>query len=162
MHFDNEDEIWSIPVARIQDHADPVLTPPWRLTAPLKQQDVIRRIAVGRGEAPNDLSDPWPVLEASPLGADEQDPARHAARIAYLMTNGWSDPISIDVGVPWASGHAARWIVDDGNHRLYAAIALGHREICVSLGGCLQTCADMFQIDCAGWRPTCGAELGAF
>jgi hypothetical protein len=43
----------------------------------------------------------------------------HAQRIAYLIVNGWSDPITIDLN----------GVITDGNHRIRAASFLGRAEI---------------------------------
>jgi hypothetical protein len=64
-------------------------------------------------------------------------PTRHAARIAWLMKMGWHDPIVIDVGVPELPqfGPPPRWIIQDGNHRFYAAVMLGHETIRAEVSG---------------------------
>lgn len=58
----------------------------------------------------------------------------HIERIAYFLTNPSTDPISIDVGVPTIGCHVA-WPVDDGNHRLAAAILNGQATIPATIGG---------------------------
>lgn len=116
-------------IAAIQRPACPVETPPWEGCEDLRPHDVEQ--ALQRGD-----------LEASPIGP--ASPARHAARVAFLIRNGWHDPISIDVGVPWMPGWQPVWPIEDGNHRLYAAILMGRTEILAEIGGCLRTAADMF------------------
>jgi len=98
------------------------------------------RDCIRRGElAPQPLNEE--TLRDAPPGTGT---ARlHAARIAFLVRTGWQDPISIDVGVPWMAGYQARWIVQDGNHRLFAAILLGHETIDAFIGGCLDMAARM-------------------
>lgn len=59
----------------------------------------------------------------------------HAGRVRWFMLNGWSDPISVDVGIP-SMCHVA-WPVVDGNHRLAAAIMLGHEKIRTEFSGCV-------------------------
>lgn len=44
----------------------------------------------------------------------------HAARIAWLVVNGWTDPIELDFGIP-SLGHSWYPLLD-GHHRLAAAI----------------------------------------
>lgn len=44
----------------------------------------------------------------------------HAARIAWLVVNGWEDPIELDFGIP-SLGHSWYPLLD-GHHRLAAAI----------------------------------------
>lgn len=58
----------------------------------------------------------------------------HAGRIAYLVLNPASDPISVDVGIP-SMGCFPSWGIDDGNHRLSAAIVRGDETILVNFSG---------------------------
>jgi hypothetical protein len=51
----------------------------------------------------------------------ERERQHHIRRVAYLVINGWHDPIDIDVGVP-SLGCCVGWPIQDGNHRFYAAI----------------------------------------
>lgn len=73
------------------------------------------RVAVGNG-----LVEPHPRNEF-PGGLTERERQYHIRRVAYLVTNGWHDPISIDVGVP-SLGCCVDWPIQDGNHRFYASI----------------------------------------
>lgn len=56
----------------------------------------------------------------------------HAQRIAYFVKHGWDEPISVDVGCGPLGGHFG---VDDGNHRLCAAVIRGDASIKSSTGG---------------------------
>ncbi len=58
----------------------------------------------------------------------------HEARIAWFVKHGWSDTIQLDVGVP-SLGYCADWIVEDGNHRLAAAIYRGDKTINCGISG---------------------------
>lgn len=58
----------------------------------------------------------------------------NARRIAYLANVGWTDPISVDVGIPDA-GFTPVWPIDDGNHRLAAAILQGRPYIEAHISG---------------------------
>jgi len=58
----------------------------------------------------------------------------HIERVAWLVVNGWEDPIEIDVGVAFL-GCCPDWVVCDGNHRLAAAIYRGDKTILASCGG---------------------------
>lgn len=58
----------------------------------------------------------------------------HADRIAYLVVNGWTEPIIIDVGVPSLGVYVANPILD-GNHRFAAAIFRGDETILVEASG---------------------------
>ena len=71
----------------------------------------------------------------------------HAGRIAYFVVHGSADPIHIDVGVP-ALGCHVDWLVEDGNHRLAAAIYARRRLIVASVGGQLDHARRLFGVDC--------------
>lgn len=68
-----------------------------------------------------------------------------AGRIAYLVTNGWGDPIELDVGVPALGCHVS-WLVDDGNHRLAAAIFRGDATILSNISGSVSHAAELLHI----------------
>jgi hypothetical protein len=80
--------------------------------------------------------------EASTANTTEQ----HIARIAYLVVNGWNDPIDIDVGVPSLSCHISH-IVTDGNHRLWAAAVRGDEFIAAEISGCVDTIKEVLGVD---------------
>jgi hypothetical protein len=61
----------------------------------------------------------------------------HANRIAYLVDFKAEDPISIDVGIP-SMGCTVDWEIEDGNHRLAAAIVRGDEFIYASFSGGLK------------------------
>jgi hypothetical protein len=46
----------------------------------------------------------------------------HARRIAFLVVQGWTDPIEINI-------EKSGWIIADGNHRLAAAFYRGYSDI---------------------------------
>jgi len=56
----------------------------------------------------------------------------HAGRVKYLASAG-IEPIDIDVGVPCLGYYNQR--IDDGHHRLCAAIYLGHGTILCKIQG---------------------------
>lgn len=62
--------------------------------------------------------------------------AEHAGRIAWFIVNGWRDPIEVDVGIP-SMGYVPEWPIQDGNHRLAAAILLKCRTIDIRFSGSL-------------------------
>lgn len=70
----------------------------------------------------------------------------HAKRVAYLVQNPITDePIEIDVGCP-AFGHFTRWIVEDGNHRLAAAIYRNDRHIYANIQGQISHAEKLFRV----------------
>ena len=77
------------------------------------------------------------LLESAPYCMaleDDWDHQTHVQRIAWLVANGWSDPIEVDVGIPVLGFHV-NWPVTDGNHRLAAAIYRGDERILASVSG---------------------------
>lgn len=68
----------------------------------------------------------------------------HAGRIAYLVLNRASDPISIDVGIPSMGYDGPEWGVSDGNHRLAAAIFRGDDTILADIDGEIEWIAECF------------------
>jgi hypothetical protein len=71
----------------------------------------------------------------------------HIRRIAWLVKNGWDEPVEIDVGIP--SMNYWPYPLIDGHHRLCAAIYLQHPHICASVAGCLEYALELFGVDCA-------------
>ncbi|MBK6616279.1 hypothetical protein [Ottowia sp.] len=84
-----------------------------------------------------------PLAYSACLRATRWTVEDHIARIAYLASTGWSEPIEVDVGVPhmncWVN-----WPVVDGNHRLAAAIARRDDFILASVGGCCTYMRELF------------------
>jgi hypothetical protein len=64
-------------------------------------------------------------------GLEGVDHDWHVRRIAWLVKNGWSDPVEVTI-----SANTRRGLdVLDGNHRLAAAIYMGHETIKVIVCG---------------------------
>lgn len=71
----------------------------------------------------------------------------HAARVAFLVENESLDAIEVDVGVP-VLNYWPNWMVQDGNHRLAAAIFAGRELIPATVGGQLDYAKRLFGVDC--------------
>ena len=85
-----------------------------------------------------DLSKDVNDYQRSPFQSKYVDPDRrrksyHVGRIAHLMVAGWTDPIVVDW--EWFGMQPTRMIVDDGHHRLCAAILLEDPSIMVLYSG---------------------------
>jgi len=115
-----------IPVQQLAKHCSPFRGHPW--DCKVTRRDVRRALDAGR-------------LVATP-GTDN-----HAGRIAYFVQYPALDAIEIDVGVP-ALGCWVNWFVQDGNHRLAAAIYAGREAILASVGGQLDYAKELFGVDC--------------
>lgn len=63
-----------------------------------------------------------------------ENPLAHARRIAYLVHYPSSDPIQIDVG-SCGLNSCSHWPIEDGNHRLAAAIFVGAGYIEAEISG---------------------------
>jgi hypothetical protein len=121
-----------LPTAKVLELCHPLLTSPWGAGR-------VSEKMVHRALASNQFS-PVPVEH----GARAEE---HAARIAFLMQNGWSDSIEIDVGVP-SLGCWVDWPVLDGNHRLAAASLRGDAEILATVSGSLDYAMELFGMNC--------------
>jgi len=69
----------------------------------------------------------------------------HIERVAYFVVHGWSDPIDLDVGVPSLGCHIV-WVIQDGNHRFYAAVIRGSKSILATLSGDLNHAQEVLGI----------------
>ena len=115
-----------IPVRRLAKHCDPFRGEPWgmrvtkqHVSIALKDRRFVRR----------------------PGSID------HAARIAFFVQNVACDPIEVDVGCPILGFHM-QWMVQDGNHRLAAAIYAGRTHILASVGGQMDYARRLFGVNC--------------
>jgi len=116
------------PVSRIAAMADPTDTPPWEDAGDLSPAHVAAARAEMACATPEQI-----VAAMNTPGA-----AGHAARIAVLLDDGWSDAISIEFNY-FSAEQSLNWPIIDGNHRLYAAILRGDRVILVTIGGSIET-----------------------
>jgi hypothetical protein len=138
------DAIW-VPVDRLSRLCNPFECYPWGGTGRISFRDVESALISLREEASLPVSWDAPVW-------------MQAQRIAWLVKHGWSDPIDIDVAVPSLGCHVP-WPVLDGNHRLAAAIFLGHKEILADVSGSLDFAEELFGVDCTGRGRKKGRQL---
>ena len=117
-----------IPVKKIAKHCNPFKGFPWE-EGEVRKADVTKALKENR-------------LVATPDGTD------HAGRIAYLVLNEAFDAIEVDVGIP-AIGYAPHWMVQDGNHRLAAAIYAKRESILASVAGQIDYASSLFGVDIA-------------
>lgn len=64
----------------------------------------------------------------------EENRQRHICKIAWFVQNGFNDPISLEVGCE-GLGVLPGHLVEDGNHRLAAAIMRKDETIPARIGG---------------------------
>jgi len=70
----------------------------------------------------------------------------HARLIAHLVQNGWDAPIELELPV---SGHTTttNWPIQDGNHRLFAAIYRLDDEIETVISGSIDLAEELFDLE---------------
>lgn len=132
--FDWGVEVYKVKVSLILDLVNPVETPPWHCDNQIRLEDVLSAI-----DRQDFLATPVP-------DADIKNANSHIRRIAWLVKNGWSDPIDIDVGIPGLGLHID-WPVTDGNHRLYAAIVREDLDIWAYISGSIDYANEILEIN---------------
>jgi len=118
-------------VWKLQTACDPFVDCVWHgLDTPVTREEVQGALRA------RDLSHPISEVYQGPLSNwTRRD---HIRRIAWFVENLSDDhPIELDVGVPSMNCHVD-WIVQDGNHRLAAAIFRGDRTIPGTFSGSLE------------------------
>jgi hypothetical protein len=70
----------------------------------------------------------------------------HIRRVAWLAVHGWTDPISVDVGIP-CMNYTPDWPVLDGNHRFAAALFRGDEAILADCAG-QEDWIETFEVGC--------------
>lgn len=127
-----------IPVAKILDQIDDPFAR-WDVFKPVTQDMVMEAIRDGSyAQAGEPYSHGTERRVQSTLW--------HARRIAWFMKNGWDDPIGIDVGIPSMGFYP--YILEDGHHRLCAAIMTGESVIKAQVSGALDYAFKLFGVDC--------------
>ncbi|WP_371436205.1 hypothetical protein [Polaromonas sp.] len=116
----------AIPTMRLARHCNPFTNSPWGTK--VTRRDVQNALADRRLVSLPDTDD-------------------HAGRIAYLVENEAEDAIEVDVGVPALNCYTS-WLVQDGNHRLAAAIYANRPTIKASVGGQMDYAMELFGVDC--------------
>lgn len=103
--------------------------------SPIKRKEVLECIKQGQAELVDTPT--WPMLASGKSDVTpEENRQRHIKKIAWFVQNQATDPIHIDVGVPSMGAHPSH-LVEDGNHRLAAAIIRKDRHIKCQVSGSL-------------------------
>ena len=119
----------NVPVKELQRLCNPFKDNCWMgLSRPITRSEVRRAIQERKLLKPDSRD--------REFGA-EYKRHEHVQKIAYFAVNGWKKAIVIDVGVPSLGCHVD-WLVDDGNHRLAAAIFRQDEFIRASISGATQ------------------------
>lgn len=121
-----------IPVARLKKLCNPWAS--WvELDRPITQAEV--RACLRQGGAELSHTPLWTELAfgRSALTAEENRQG-HIRKIAWFVQNGFNEPISLEVGCE-GLGVLPGHLVEDGNHRLAAAIMRKDKTIPARIGG---------------------------
>jgi hypothetical protein len=123
-----------ISVDRLREFCDPFFNPPWEGVASLTVEGVKQAMVDGFFE-----KKPYSAARRPEIWTVED----HIARIAHLAVHGWDDPIDLDVGIP-SLGAWVSWMVQDGNHRLAAAIVRDDSFIRSTFSGSYEYMSSLF------------------
>lgn len=102
------------------------------LEKPILIGEVRDCLAAGRAE--NVETPSWLSLGRRAISM-ETARENHIRKIAFFVQQGFSQPISLDVGIPEMAGGHVSHLVEDGNHRLAAAIIRKDSTIRAKVGG---------------------------
>jgi len=122
----------------LAEFCNPLETPPWEgVDGPITAEEVYR--AIEDGNVVKDHVGPGDKLPAAEDMESRANRAvtrgRHVGRIAAFVAEMPDDPITIDVGMPsFGFGFDGNIRIEDGHHRLAAAIILG-RPILTTFSG---------------------------
>lgn len=120
--YDSDEPLFLIPVDRLVDHGTPF------------EYDIWGRDVVTRDKVKACIESGHMEPNFVPMGVRQfVNPDWDSRRIAFLVENPDESPISIEV-----VNQEGRFEIDDGWHRLAAAVYRGDAEIAVALGGCIE------------------------
>jgi len=124
----------SISIKAIKEHRNPFQADCWNgLSRPITKYEVTKAIQQGKLLKPDSRSSVW--------GA-EYKRSEHIQKIAYFVVKGWKRTIHLDVGSP-DIGYYVDWLVEDGNHRLAAAIYRKDETIKAFINGSLDEAREL-------------------
>lgn len=122
---------WRVPVEVLASSRNPMESNAW-MCGVIAPDDVARCSDNAEGALPMDLYRMPETLDYATRRALWR--GYNIARISWLMENGWDDvrPVTVEMFV---NNDRSELTVTDGNHRLSAAILLGHSHIDVCFDG---------------------------
>jgi hypothetical protein len=129
------DLVLEVPVDRLRELCDPVKGRPWGCQ--ISPREVEKAVETDKFQ-----TTPW---KKSPRRLTSKERKYHIERVAYFVVHGWLDSIDLDVGVP-SLGCYVRWLIQDGNHRFYAAVIRGDQFILSTLSGDLNHAQEVLGI----------------
>lgn len=108
---------------------DPFDVPPWDCNC-LNKNSIIDRYVLG---------------DVAKYPQKNGDKTYHEQRIAYFLTVLQRDPIWMDVGIP-ALDYYPNDVIEDGWHRICAAMILHRKTIFARIGGDVEYAKEMFGV----------------
>jgi hypothetical protein len=117
--------------------SNPVTNPPWPFLSVVEAVDfkkLVQHVIIS-GEERRD-----------PVDEGTRDMFVHAERIAYFFHKGWDGKVIIDVGCPELP-NLSDWIIDDGNHRVYAAVLRGDTLVEIGFSGDIDYGAELLKVN---------------
>ena len=118
--------IGEIPLSRLANSFDPFVCSPWHDGQGVSFEGVTAALEEGRFEY-------GPYSAVVSVHENNWGARRHEARIAYLVVHKSEEPIEVQFSTPDGDSMS----IDDGHHRLAAAIYRKDPTISVELGGYL-------------------------
>ncbi len=134
---EREEFVGEVPIDRVLGIIDPIANPPWHDGIDVSERGVAAALAAGRYEKRPYSSN---LVTVCGKGWTSQ---RHEERIAWLVANPPLDPIEVEISCYGDAG------VDDGMHRLYAAVIRGDVTVRVRIGGFIDHGPQALGVICA-------------
>lgn len=135
--LDDQDRLVGfIPIDRLLEITDPIAEPPWHDGPDVSRDGVLSAISEGRLEKRPYSSDLLSVCRR------EWNSRRHEERIAWLVLNPSAYPIEVEIDQYGGVG------IDDGMHRLFAAVVRGERAAFIQLGGYIDYAPETIGVVC--------------
>lgn len=124
-----------VPTVRLSKDFDPFVDPPWHDGQGVSREGVASAIRDGRlGTKPYSVS----------VFAPDWTKEMHEERIAWLVVNPTLDPLEIE----FSAADYLEMSIDDGNHRLAAAIYRGDELVPIQIGGFCIHCVEGLGVIC--------------
>lgn len=125
-----------IKTSRLSKHCNPFRENVWDVKVTRKM--VAKALAEGKL-----ISIPYSLIPYSEQIDDLSNLYDHASRIAFFIVNEPKDAIQIDVGIP-AINYYPDYLVEDGNHRLAAAIYSKKQFVLANIAGQIDYANELF------------------
>lgn len=133
---DGNDLVGHVPIDRLLEITNPVSDPPWHDGSDVAIAGVMEAIREQRYEKRPYSSDLLSICRR------EWNSRRHEERIAWLVLHPPSEPIEVEIDQHAGVG------IDDGMHRLYAAVVRNEGTLAIRIGGFLDYAPEAIGVLC--------------